>query len=98
MPRNRGVKSTKSPFDTSDTSILAHLRAKNEEARRMAFNEITKIEPRLRQLCNEARKVKATEAYDVAYNTIYDQLPGCRDCSCIRLEGIATFRERMATN
>jgi len=26
--------------------------------------------------------LRTTEAYDVAYHTIYDALPDCRDCLC----------------
>jgi hypothetical protein len=24
-------------------------------------------------------------AYDLAYETLYEELPGCRRCSCVRL-------------
>ena len=95
----------------------------------MTFEEIAKLEPRLKQLYNEARQVKATseyfcanevwynefkprlmrlagwhaanpelrtsEAYDLAYDAIYNQLPSCRNCACIRLEDIAAFSKRL---
>lgn len=27
-------------------------------------------------------ELQTEDAYDIAYQTIYDQLPGCRDCGC----------------
>lgn len=46
------------------------------------------LKPRLIYLVGWARRpdesgsLGSADAYDVAYQTIYDQLPDCRNCSC----------------
>lgn len=86
---------------------------------KMTFEELAKIEPRLKTLLKEAQaikdpggpsfcanhiwykplgfkdrlnklvgweakdeRLKSSEAYDLAYEKIYDSLPPCRNCLC----------------
>lgn len=54
------------------------------------------LKPRLLQLVGwhaERPELRTMEDYDTAYQTIYEALPPCNACSCLRLEAFGLSRE-----
>lgn len=52
-----------------------------EKARRVAMDEATK--DFTKEQLQAERKLGSKEAYDLVYDTMYELLPDCRNCSCL---------------
>jgi hypothetical protein len=44
----------------------------------------------------ENPELRTSRDYDVAYDALYDALPGCRNCSCMSAWEVIRYRRRLA--
>jgi hypothetical protein len=71
--------------------LLRQARAVRAKGKHFCANAVwyAQFKPRLCRLVGWARRdepiLGTMEAYDVAHETVYEALPGCRDCLCLRL-------------
>jgi hypothetical protein len=60
-----------------------------------------RFKPRLVKLVGfgaDEPELRTTEAYDVAYDALYEQLPDCRSCRCFRLDRALGLRPASRTS